>query len=112
MAEKEKERLKDRGTYNPKGHIKKEVVTVNEVGYNWKQDALDACALAIKNYGVARKYTKKYPEFGYDIKDDEYDQVYDPKKTAMDKCKRFLIYGIFLSMTQRTDFFQVFMFIV
>ncbi len=24
MAEKEKERLKDRGTYNPKGHIKKE----------------------------------------------------------------------------------------
>lgn len=64
------------------------VVTVNEVGYNWKQDALDACALAIKNYGVARKYTKKYPEFGYDIKDDEYDQVYDPKKTAMDKCNQ------------------------
>lgn len=27
MAEKEKERLKDRGTYNPKGHIKKEDLT-------------------------------------------------------------------------------------
>lgn len=64
------------------------VVTVNEVGYNWKQDALDACALAIKNLGVARKYTKKYPEFGYDIKDNEYDQVYDPKKPAMDKCNQ------------------------
>lgn len=63
-------------------------VTVNEVGYDWKQDALNACALAIKNYGVSRKYNKKYPDLGYDVKDTEVDQVYNPGKPKMDKCNK------------------------
>ncbi|MCI8509358.1 MAG: SpoIID/LytB domain-containing protein [Lachnospiraceae bacterium] len=78
-----------KGTIEEVGFYKYcEVVTVNEVGYNWKQDALDACALAIKNYGVSRKYNKKYPDLGYDVKDTEADQVYDPKKSSMDKCNK------------------------
>lgn len=65
-----------------------ESVTVNEVGYDWKQNALNACALAIKNYGVSRKYNKKYPDLGYDVKDTEADQVYNPGKPTMAKCKK------------------------
>lgn len=64
------------------------VVTVNEVGYDWKQDALNACALAIKNYGISRKYNKKYPDLGYDVKDNEADQVYNPSKSSMKKCNK------------------------
>ena len=61
-------------------------VTVSEVGYNWNQNALNACALAIKNYGAARKYTKKYPDLGYDVKDSEADQVYNPDKAMQTNC--------------------------
>lgn len=73
-------------TVNFKRYCK--VVTTCEVGYDWNQNALNACALAIKNYGVARVNTKKYPDLGYDVKDTEADQVYNPGKELQSKCNQ------------------------
>lgn len=63
------------------------VVTTCEVGYeNWDKAALRACALAIKDYGIARLYGRKYVGVGFNIRDDEEDQVYDPDKKRIKVC--------------------------
>lgn len=63
------------------------IVAKCEVGYsNWNMNALKACAVAIKNYGIARVYRHKYPHLGYDVKATEKDQVYNPKKESVPKC--------------------------
>ncbi len=63
------------------------VVTTCEVGYSsWDKAALRACAMAIKNYGIARVKRQKYAGLGYDVKDNTYDQVYNPSKTRVTQC--------------------------
>lgn len=48
------------------------VVTRCEVGYStWEFEALKACAVEIKNYGVARRLRHKYAGQGFDVKDTE-----------------------------------------
>lgn len=69
------------------------VVTTCEVGYsNWDNDALRACAMAIKNYGIVRVKRHKYAGLGYDVKDDTSDQVYNPNKTRITKCDKAVNY--------------------
>ncbi len=59
------------------------VVEKCEVGYpNWNKEALKACAVAIKNYGIVRVKRHKYAGQGYDVKDTEVDQVYQPKSKS------------------------------
>lgn len=63
------------------------VVNTCEVGYSsWDKAALRACAMAIKNYGIARVKRHKYAGLGYDIKDNTNDQVYNPSKARVTKC--------------------------
>ncbi len=63
------------------------VVAKCEVGYpNWNINALKACAVAIKNYGIARVHRHKYAGLGYHVKATEDDQVYNPKKESVPKC--------------------------
>ena len=63
------------------------VVTTCEVGYsNWNKEALRACAMSIKNYGIVRVKRHKYSGLGYDVKDNTSDQVYNPNKSRVKKC--------------------------
>ena len=63
------------------------VVAKCEVGYpSWNMNALKACAVAIKNYGIARVHRHKYPHLGYDVKATEKDQVYNPNKESVPRC--------------------------
>ncbi|MCI8337641.1 MAG: hypothetical protein HFH62_03005 [Lachnospiraceae bacterium] len=63
------------------------VVAKCEVGYpSWNMNALKACAVAIKNYGIARVHRHKYAGLGYDVKATEADQVYNPNKESVPKC--------------------------
>lgn len=65
------------------------IVATCEVGFSsWDEDALKACALAIKNYGWRRMLKPKKYTVGYDVRDDELDQVYDPDKTLIPACTK------------------------
>ena len=69
------------------------VVTTCEVGYSkWDNDALRACAMAIKNYGIVRIKRHKYAGLGYDVKDNTSDQVYNPNKSRIKKCDNAVNY--------------------
>jgi len=46
--------------------------------WDWNIEALKAGAMAIKTYAWYRILHPKYPRQGYDVRDDEWDQVYDP----------------------------------
>ena len=73
------------------------VVEKNEVGYStWKLDALKACAVAIKNYGVVRIKRHKYAGQGYDVKSTTADQVYNPGKENIAICDKAVddIWGV------------------
>lgn len=87
------------------GEIKKvdfkkyvKVVTRCEVGYStWKLEALKACAVAIKNYGIARCIRHKYAGQGFDVKATTADQVYNPSKENIPICSNAvdLIWNVF-----------------
>ena len=63
------------------------VVERCEVGYSsWNFEALKACAVAIKNYGIVRVKKHKYAGQGYDVKATEADQVYNTKKENIPIC--------------------------
>lgn len=69
------------------------VVTTCEVGYSyWDKAALRACAMAIKNYGIARIKRAKYAGLGYNVKDSTADQVYNPSKTRITQCDNAVDY--------------------
>ena len=54
------------------------VVLANEVPYSWHENALGACGLATKMYGIYRVLVPKYPNHGDDVKDTSADQNYNP----------------------------------
>lgn len=59
-------------------------------------DALKACAVAIKNYGVVRIKRHKYAGQGYDVKSTTADQVYNPGKENIAICDKAVddIWGV------------------
>ena len=62
------------------------IVTANEFGTStFNEEARKAVALCVKQYGWNRTLVQKYSAYEYDVKDNTYDQVYNPSTIPTEK---------------------------